>query len=66
MTTLQDIEDAVVHLPTPDLSEFRAWFARFDAETWDREFENDATDGVLDRFADKALRDLADGHCTRL
>ena len=66
MTTLQDIEDAVVHLPGPDLDEFRAWFARFDAEMWDREFEDDAERGVLDRLADNALRDLADGHCTKL
>ncbi|MCF7837616.1 MAG: hypothetical protein K9N49_03210 [Candidatus Marinimicrobia bacterium] len=66
MTTLQDIEEAVVQLPHPDLGEFRAWFARFDAEAWDREFEDDAKSGALDHFADKALFDLADGRCAKL
>jgi len=66
MTTLQDIEDAVVHLPGPDLGEFRNWFAQFDADMWDREFEGDAKRGALDQFADKALRDLADGRCAKL
>jgi hypothetical protein len=66
MTTLQDIEEAVLHLPDPDLGEFRAWFSRFDAEVWDREFEDDAKSGTLDRFAEKALHDLTEGRCTKL
>ncbi len=66
MTTLQDIEEAVVHLPNPDLGKFRTWFAQFDAEVWDREFEDDAKTGMLDRFADKVLRDLSDGGCAEL
>ena len=66
MTTLQDIEEAVTHLPTPELGRFRAWFSHFDAETWDHEFEEDAKNGVLDRLADQALKDLAEGRCSKL
>ncbi len=66
MITLQDIEDAVIQLPSSDLGELRSWFAQFDADMWDREFEDDAKRGVLDRFADNALHDLADGRCTKL
>ncbi len=66
MTTLKDIEEAVTHLPNPELGRFRAWFARFDAETWDREFEEDAKSGALDRLADQALKDLAEGRCSKL
>jgi hypothetical protein len=61
MTTAQEIEDAVARLPDPDLSRFRPWFAEFDAEAWDREFEEDAKSGKLDSLADKALQDLAQG-----
>ena len=66
MTTVQEIEDAVAHLPGPDLGRFRAWFAEFDAEAWDREFEEDAKSGKLDSLADKALQDLAQGRCSEL
>lgn len=66
MTTVQEIESAVAHLPGSDLGEFRAWFVQFDAEAWDREFEEDAQSGKLDRLADKALADLAHGRCSEL
>ena len=66
MTTVREIENAVAHLPNTELDEFRAWFAQFDAEAWDREFEEDAKSGKLDRLADKALADLAQGRCSQL
>jgi hypothetical protein len=66
MTTVQDIEEAVAHLPDPDLGRFRAWFVEFDAEAWDREFEEDAKSGKLDGLADKAIQDLAQGRCSDL
>ena len=66
MSTVQEIETAVALLPEPELSKFRAWFAHFDAEAWDREFEEDARSGKLDRLADQALDDLAQGRCSEL
>ena len=66
MTTVQEIEDAVAHLPDSELGKFRAWFVEFDAEAWDREFEEDAQGGRLDRLADRALKDLAQGRCSEL
>jgi hypothetical protein len=66
MTTVQDIEDAVVSLPDLELGKFRAWFFNFDAKAWDREFEEDARCGKLDRLADQALDDLARGRCSAL
>jgi len=32
------------------------WYASFDAEAWDRQFEADVKAGKLDALADKALR----------
>jgi len=66
MTTVQDIEDAVAHLSDSELDKFRTWFVNFDATAWDREFEADAQSGKLDRLADQALNDLAQGRCTEL
>jgi hypothetical protein len=39
----------------------RAWFATFDAAAWDRQFEQDVTEGRLDHLADEALKDLREG-----
>ncbi|MBA2244560.1 MAG: hypothetical protein H0W11_06365 [Gemmatimonadetes bacterium] len=43
------------------MSEFRAWFLEFDAEAWDRQFEQDVAAGRLDALADEALADLRAG-----
>lgn len=66
MSTLSEIEQAVRQLSSQDLSAFRAWFAEFDAELWDRQFEADVAAGRLDGLAEKALQHLREGRCTDL
>lgn len=66
MSTVHEIEQAIRSLPEEDLVALRAWFAEFDADTWDRQFEEDVTAGRLDALADEALRDLRQGRCTDL
>jgi hypothetical protein len=66
MSKVEEIERAVAGLPPEDLAEFRSWFAAFDAEVWDREFEEDVRAGRLDALAEEALRDLDEGRCTDL
>ena len=56
-----DIEEAVKGLPPRQLSEFREWFARFDGEVWDRQFEEDVKAGRLDALAEKAIDDHRKG-----
>jgi hypothetical protein len=66
MTTVQEIEKAVAHLPKPELDKFREWFEEFDADLWDRQLEKDVRSGKLDALADQALKDLEEGRCTEL
>ncbi len=66
MSTVAEIENAVQNLSKDELSRFRAWFEKFDADAWDRQFEDDATSGKLDALADEALRDLREGRCRDL
>jgi hypothetical protein len=66
MSTVQEIEQAVRKLAPSDLAAFRAWFAEYDAEAWDRQMEQDIAAGRLDRFAEEALRDLQEGRCKDL
>jgi hypothetical protein len=66
MSNLQEIERAVSQLSAEELANFRAWFAQFDAEIWDRQFEEDVTAGRLDGLAQRALQHLREGSCTDL
>ena len=65
-TNVEEIERAVRQLSDDELTQFRTWFAEFDAEVWDRQFEADVADGRLDSLAEKALKDLRQGNCTDL
>ena len=64
MSTVQQIEDAVQQLSVEERAVFRAWFAEFDAEEWDRQFEADVLAGRLEWLAEEARRDLREGRCT--
>jgi hypothetical protein len=66
MTTVQEIEHAVSHLPLPDLNKFRNWFDTFDSDAWDKQIEGDVHSGKLDKLASQALEDLANKRCVEL
>ena len=66
MSSVKDIEAAVSKLSREELSSFRTWFTDFDAEAWDKQFEQDVKAGRLDCLAEEALRDLDEGRCTDL
>ena len=66
MSTIPEIEAAIRKLSREELSKFRAWFDEFDAEAWDRQLEEDARAGRLDRLAEEALRELREGRTTDL
>jgi hypothetical protein len=63
---LEELEKAVCQLSDKDLAQFRDWFAEFDAEAWNRQFEADVLSGRLNTLAEKALTDLRQGKCTEL
>ena len=61
MSEVEQLEQKIQNLPEAELAKFRAWFAEFDANAWDRQLERDTSAGKLDALADKALRDHASG-----
>ena len=63
MSTIQEIQTAVIKLSSEELSAFRSWFTEFDAKTWDQELEQDVAAGRLEALAEEALRDLHEGRC---
>jgi hypothetical protein len=66
MSNLQQLEEAIRLLSAEELAAFRLWFAEFDAETWDRQIEEDVKAGRLDGLANEALAELRAGVCTDL
>jgi hypothetical protein len=66
MEKVERIEREVRELSSEELATFRQWFATFDAEAWDRQFEADVRAGKVDVPAERALRDHAAGKSTRL
>ena len=64
MSTVQQLEEAVRQLSAEERTEFRAWFAEFDAAEWDRQFEGDVSAGRLDWLAEEARGELRAGRCT--
>jgi len=59
MSKVKDLERQIKGLSADELATFRQWFAAFDAEAWDRDFETDVTAGTRERLAARALRDHA-------
>lgn len=61
MEKVERIEREVQGLSPEELGRIREWFAAFDAEVWDRQFEEDVQAGKLDALAERALRDHTAG-----
>jgi hypothetical protein len=66
MSKVEEIERAIQSLPPESLAEFRAWFTAFDAQVWDRDFDDDVRQGRLDQLADEALNAVDRGDGTPL
>ena len=61
MSKVEQLEKQIETLSEKELAEFRAWFAEFDWQAWDRQIARDAAAGKLDALAEKALREHAEG-----
>ena len=55
MTKLEKIEQDIASLTPGEVAKLARWFAEFQADVWDRQIEDDAKSGRLDKLADEAL-----------
>jgi hypothetical protein len=55
MPTLEQLEQQIAQLSEPELAQFRAWFAGFDATAWDEQIQRDVEAGKLNSLAQQAL-----------
>ena len=62
MTTVQEIEHAIEHLPPDQFAQIHDWIVERDWEKWDAQVERDSKAGKLDFLMDEALRDAESGN----
>ncbi len=64
--SLQELEAAVLDLPTEELTAFAQWFEEHLADAWDRRIEADVAAGRLEKAGQRADADFEAGRCTPL
>lgn len=66
MIKIQLLEREIKNLDPVNLALFRDWFRKYDSDAWDRQIEDDARSGKLDKFAKKAISDHKSGKSREL
>ncbi|MCE2458837.1 MAG: hypothetical protein J4G14_13665 [Dehalococcoidia bacterium] len=61
MTTVPELQEAILGLSESDYSELRRWLLDQDWEQWEQEFDEDVRAGKLDALAAEALEAKARG-----
>ena len=61
MISIEEIEKEIINLSHQDFSVFRKWFYKYDSDEWDKEIEEDANSGKLDKLAMEALEEHKSG-----
>jgi hypothetical protein len=56
--TLSEIEKAITELSPEELNRLQEWLDEYYSEVWDKQIEEDAKAGKLDKIAEEALREF--------
>ena len=59
--SVEELERAVAELPPEKLAKFEAWFGKFMADAWDKQIEQDAKSGKLDKLFEESMEDFKSG-----
>jgi hypothetical protein len=66
MSTVEQIEAAILKLSPQELSHLADWVLDLDEQCWDEQIEQDIVAGKLDFLAQEALAELESGNCRTL
>lgn len=66
MTTLAQIEQAVITLTDDDFRRLYHWIRELDQKKWDQQIEDDSKNGALDWLANQAIEEYRQGRTRRL
>ena len=66
MSTVEQIEAAILKLSPQELSHLAYWVLDLDEQHWDEQIERDVAAGKLDFLAQEALAEFKAGNCRTL
>jgi hypothetical protein len=66
MSTIEQIEAAILTLPPEQFQRLRQWILYVDYQHWDEQLEQDIADGKLEALAEEAIAEFKAGHCREL
>ena len=66
MSTLEQIEAAILALPSEEFQKLRHWLLDLDYERWDEKLEKDIADGKLEALAEEAIAEFQAGNYRQL
>ncbi|MFM7406789.1 MAG: hypothetical protein ACKO3K_09035 [Cuspidothrix sp.] len=66
MSTIEQIEAAILTLPPEQFQQIRQWILDIDYQRWDEQLEQDIADGKLEALAEEAIAEFKAGHCREL
>jgi hypothetical protein len=58
MSTLEEIEAAILKLPSDEFQQLMQWFFDLNYQRWDKQLEKDIADGKLEDLAQEAIADF--------
>lgn len=61
MSTITEIQQAILALPENDYVQLRQWFGELDWKKWDKQIEADSQDGKLDFLVAQAHQAKSEG-----
>jgi hypothetical protein len=66
MSTLEQIEAAILTLAPNEFQQLRKWLFDLDYERWDEQLEQNVADGKLEALAEEAIAEFKTGRCREI
>ncbi len=66
MSTLEQIEAAILTLAPNEFQQLRKWLSDLDYERWDQQLEQNVADGKLEALAEEAIAEFKAGRCREI
>jgi hypothetical protein len=61
MRSVEEIKAEITKLKPAEVRQVAKWLAEYEAELWDKQIEDDAAAGKIDRFIKEALEEYRQG-----
>lgn len=66
MSNLEQIEAAILSLPSSEFERLKLWLLDLDYDRWDEQLEQDVADGKLESLAQEAIAEFKSGNCREI